>query len=600
MDRIQDLLKQIRRHPYRPDLHNSLGRLYQQQGDRPEAAKHFLAAARLFSDSGSPARNLNKAVATLKKLLRDFPNNHDSYYLLADIHTEMDNRDAAMDVFRLLSDVYRQEGKLLMAVSVYDKITGSEPDNLKAWLRFAELNEQAGMPFHAAQAFVRAANLCLGAGDPRESYSLSIKALRLDSDNSNARVFIQELLESNHAGAVDTDELMDFALGLQKQGLSEQSIAILSLLAKTSLSGQAADMIEKIRGRTGIIPVHKDPHPQKRHQPGKYAGMRVLVVDDEREILLLLEQILKGEGMNVLTARDGEKAYEIFQREQPPVVVTDAMLPKLHGFELCRRIKEDSDNAVKVMILTAVYKKYKYKSRVQEEFHVDEYLDKPFQIAEFLDVFYQMVDDLSEPLAELKPSKDKDLTSAEGFTILVVGEGERDLISHVSHFCDRNGCNFQIQPGARGMIEYLEKDVPDIILLSDRMTGMDPFVAAWLIKDIMGIRSATLVLMAGDRKLLEGEPGDFHHRVAVPIGQGTMDTIIRLHNSARERSVISATEKGMAAASRRMEAVLRSKVDHVLKSQHHIESYYTNRIKELEEEIENLKGPRQGKQTGGT
>ena len=600
MDKIQDLLRQIRKNPHKPDLHNNIGRLYQQEGDRAEAVKHFFTAARLFTSPGSPARNLNKAVAALKKMLRDFPENHDSYYLLAEIYTEMDNREAAMDVFRSLSDVYQKEGKLLMAVSVCDKITGSDPGNQQAWLKFAELNREAGMPFHAAQALNRAAHLSLKHGDTKEGYSLAVQALKLDAENVDARNFLKDLLGGDDSGALDTAELMKLASGLEKEGQPEQALAILSLLDRGPLSDKAAAMAGKIRQRAGRQEALEEPHPSEKRAPGKYAGMRVLVVDDEREILLLLEQILKGEGFTVLTAKDGERAYEIYQRERPSIVVTDAMLPKLHGFELCRRIKEESGSSVKVMILTAVYKKYKYKSRVQEEFHVDEYLDKPFQITEFLDAFYKIISDLPDSPPEPVMIEDKALASAKGVTILMVGDAEKDLANKIAHFCSRNGCQFNLRSDARMMIEQLESDVPDIILLTDGMRGMDPYVAAWLINNVMGIRSATLVLISMDKRFLEGDAGDFHHRVAAPIGPDTMDTIVRLHNSARERSVISSTEKGMAADERRIEAVLRSKVDHVLKSQFHLESNYTNRIKELEEELEALKGKLRESSTGGS
>ncbi|UCF29914.1 MAG: response regulator [bacterium] len=589
MDNIQELQRQIRKYPHRPDLHSTLGRLYQQRGDRTEAAKHFLAAARLFADPSSPARNLNKAVAALKKMLRDFPENHDSYYLLADIYTEMENKNAAMDVFRSLSEVYQKEGKLLMAVSVHDKITGSYPDDIGAWLKFAELNQQAGMPFHAAQALVRAARLSMKAGRPREASSLTTAALKLDAENMDARHFLKDLLRNGHDGDVDTGDLMDLASDLERMGQTRQALMILSLLENGSLSSQAAAVADGIRKRAGVEKVQGASYTAERPPQTKYAGMRVLIVDDEREILLLLEQILKGEGFTVLTARDGERALEIFQNERPAIVVTDAMLPKIHGFELCRRIKEEAGSTIRVMILTAVYKKYKYKTRVQEEFHVDEYLDKPFQIAEFLDAFYRMIVDLPESSPEVPRVEEEHLASAEGMSILVVAGEERDLINRVSHFCDRNGCFFEVGLNAREMIEQIERDVPDIILLADSMPGMDPFIAAWLTTKVLGVRSSTLILITRDRTLLEGDSGEFHHRVAAPIGPETMDTLVRLHRRARERSAIGPAEKGMTAAERRMEAVLRSKVDHVLKSQYHLETYYTKRIKELEEELETLK-----------
>ena len=110
MDQLKDLLQQLKKHPNRPDLHNSLGGLYQQKGDEGEASKHFLAAARLFSVPDSPARNLNKAIAILRKMIRDLPSHHDPYYLLAEILEEMENQEEAVEVYRKLSNIYRNGG----------------------------------------------------------------------------------------------------------------------------------------------------------------------------------------------------------------------------------------------------------------------------------------------------------------------------------------------------------------------------------------------------------------------------------------------------------------------------------------------------------
>src|SRR5712671_235985 len=69
---------------------------------------------------------------------------------------------------------------------------------------------------------------------------------------------------------------------------------------------------------------------------------RVLVVDDEPEILKMLEKSLRAEGYAVETARDGLEAEQKLKGPPPDLVVLDAMLPHVHGFELCSRIKGDA------------------------------------------------------------------------------------------------------------------------------------------------------------------------------------------------------------------------------------------------------------------
>ena len=211
MEQIKEFLKQLRKHPNRPDLHNSLGGLYQQKGDVGEASKHFLAAARLFSVPDSPHRNLNKAIAILRKMARDFPSHHDSYYLLAEILEEMDNHEEAKEVYGQLSNIYRKEGKHLMAVSVFDKVISVDPEDMEKWIQFATLNRDAGMPFHAAQAFVQAASLALKTRKGEPAVGLVIEALKLDSENTEAHELFRILAGSGETESVHETEILQLA-----------------------------------------------------------------------------------------------------------------------------------------------------------------------------------------------------------------------------------------------------------------------------------------------------------------------------------------------------------------------------------------------------
>ena len=235
MDQIKDLLGQLRKQPNRPDLHNSLGGLYQQKGDEAEASKHFLAAARLFSIPESPLRNMNKAIAILKKMIRDFPSNHDSYYLLAEILEEMENQDEAVEVYSELSNNYRNEGKHLMAVSVFDKVISVDPEDQSKWIQFAELNSDAGMPFHAAQAFVQAASLGLKLKKGELPADLIIQALRLDHENAEAHELFKTLAGMGDTEAIHEEEVLKLAEEVDRNGNYDQAIVLLDLLRENAL-----------------------------------------------------------------------------------------------------------------------------------------------------------------------------------------------------------------------------------------------------------------------------------------------------------------------------------------------------------------------------
>lgn len=67
---------------------------------------------------------------------------------------------------------------------------------------------------------------------------------------------------------------------------------------------------------------------------------KILVVDDEASIVTMLAYNLKKEGYDVVTAEDGEVALEKFESEKPDLLLLDIMMPKMDGYEVCRKIRE--------------------------------------------------------------------------------------------------------------------------------------------------------------------------------------------------------------------------------------------------------------------
>jgi len=110
------------------------------------------------------------------------------------------------------------------------------------------------------------------------------------------------------------------------------------------------------------------------------AGARVLVVDDDPLLVRLVRTHLEKAGYSVVDARDGEQALDLAAAELPDLVVLDVMLPKLDGFEVCRRIREFS--LVPVVMLTA---RGEPVDKLRGfEMGADDYLGKPFVPAELL------------------------------------------------------------------------------------------------------------------------------------------------------------------------------------------------------------------------
>ncbi|MFD2035855.1 response regulator transcription factor [Belliella marina] len=102
---------------------------------------------------------------------------------------------------------------------------------------------------------------------------------------------------------------------------------------------------------------------------------KILIVDDEPNILLSLEYLFKKEGFMVFIARDGEEALEIITETKPELVLLDIMMPKVDGYEVCKYIKEKYAK-IKVVFLSAKSK----QQDVQKGLNLgaDLYMTKPF------------------------------------------------------------------------------------------------------------------------------------------------------------------------------------------------------------------------------
>jgi DNA-binding response OmpR family regulator len=108
---------------------------------------------------------------------------------------------------------------------------------------------------------------------------------------------------------------------------------------------------------------------------------RVLVVDDEPAIRLLAQRALEHHGFEVTGAADGAEALERARREQPDLVLLDAMLPKLHGFEVARRLRSDAaTRAIPVVIMSAVYRGWRFAADARELYGAQDYVEKPFRV----------------------------------------------------------------------------------------------------------------------------------------------------------------------------------------------------------------------------
>ncbi len=108
---------------------------------------------------------------------------------------------------------------------------------------------------------------------------------------------------------------------------------------------------------------------------------RILIIEDDISILNVLKDVLVFKSYEVLTAADGESGYQAAVEKSPDLIILDIMLPKMDGFTLCKKLREEG-NMTPVLMLTA---KGEEPDKVQGlDFGADDYVTKPFSLPELL------------------------------------------------------------------------------------------------------------------------------------------------------------------------------------------------------------------------
>jgi len=149
---------------------------------------------------------------------------------------------------------------------------------------------------------------------------------------------------------------------------------------------------------------------------------RILVVDDDKQIVRLIQSYLEKAGYTILTAYDGEDAMRVIRRERPDLIVLDLMLPKRDGYEITKWLRADQAlSATPILMLTA---------RVEDgdkilglELGADDYLTKPFNPREVV--------------ARVRAILRRATTTPSAPRVLQVGDLQLDVDRHVVTIASR-------------------------------------------------------------------------------------------------------------------------------------------------------------------
>lgn len=161
--------------------------------------------------------------------------------------------------------------------------------------------------------------------------------------------------------------------------------------------------------------LRKAPATVGRGNPG---GKLILIVDDEADIRRLLKRVFVEKGHRVIEADRGLLALRMVKEHVPDLLILDAMLPELHGFDIARRLRgSEKYGAIPIIMISAVYRGWRVAEDLKASYGIQEYLEKPFRIT----------DVMSAAMRALTPVSPDPATGTERDPEALSGEAEKAL-----------------------------------------------------------------------------------------------------------------------------------------------------------------------------
>ncbi len=222
--------------------------------------------------------------------------------------------------------------------------------------------------------------------------------------------------------------------------------------------------------------------------------IKVLVVDDEKELLYALGNFLKEEGYNLFMSIDGKEALKIVRKENPDVLLLDIRMPNVNGIDVLREVREGNPTT-KVIIMTVYDEEYK---KMTEEIGIDGFFTKPVQIGKLLQRIREVAGVVEG--TRVYPTKEEEPTLPPGMVMsanVLFAEPTFMEMTEVTWHMEEEG----IADFFEDIVEYQERVMPklkefkpDIVVLSTRLPLKEkhivPFTTGSLIKEIMSSKYA--------------------------------------------------------------------------------------------------------------
>jgi len=132
---------------------------------------------------------------------------------------------------------------------------------------------------------------------------------------------------------------------------------------------------------------------------------KILIVDYDSQSLETMSKLLKSQKLRIIQAADGQEGYDKFKSDKPDLVILEAILPKVHGFDLTKKIFQESQGRIPVIIVTGLYRGPQYKHEALSSFGAADYFEKPVDPDKFVNSVMQLLRD-EEDIEEDLPDSD--------------------------------------------------------------------------------------------------------------------------------------------------------------------------------------------------
>lgn len=222
-------------------------------------------------------------------------------------------------------------------------------------------------------------------------------------------------------------------------------------------------------------------------------GAKILLVDDDPDIHISIGMMLRAEGYNVTSARDGVEAMKLIYKDRPDLVILDLLMPRKDGFAVVRELREDPEYAdLPILILTAVAEeasRRRYELETGSGMDVQDYIEKRIKPVDLLRRIRQL-------LEKAKPREAPAARAAAKATVLLIDD-DPDFVASTRVILEANG--YQVLAALNGAdgLAMARSQKPDVILLDIIMPNQDGFMVCESLKSEAELARIPVIMLTG-------------------------------------------------------------------------------------------------------